>query len=106
MKKLICLILLFVGFACDQNQVPKEYVALEQISVLVEEISVLEAYYQSTYGVPGQYKEALDKAVAKTLKKHNCSLLKFKRSVYYYATHPSLQALLNENTMTRLSRKI
>jgi hypothetical protein len=106
MKKLICLIFLFVGFACDQNQVPKEYVGLEQMSVLVEEISVLEAYYQSTYGVPGQYKEALDKAVEKTLKKHNCSLLKFKRSVYYYATHPTLQSLLNESTMTRLSRKI
>jgi hypothetical protein len=106
MKKLLCLIFLFVGFACDQNQVPKEYVGLEQMTVLVEEISVLEAYYQSTYGVPGQYKEALDKAVATTLKKYNCSLSEFKRSVYYYATQPELQALLNESVMTRLSRKI
>lgn len=106
MNKLILIVLLSIGFSCSNSSVPKEYLQPEELSILVEEISVLEAHYQSTYGVPGQYKSALDKAVANTLKQHQCTLSKFKRSVYYYAAHPELQKLLNENTMTRLSRKI
>lgn len=106
MKKYIVILILGLGFSCNELSVPSEFLQPEEMSVLVEEISVLEAHYQSTYGVPGQYKAALDKAVAIVLKQHHCTLLKFKKSVYYYAAHPALQKLLNESTMTRLSRKI
>lgn len=107
MKKLIYLIFLLnlIG-ACTQSSVPAEYLSPDELSVLVEEVSVLEAHYQSTYGVPGQYKKALDQAVTQSLQKHNCSLLKFKRSVFYYAAHPELQSELNEKVMTQLSRKL
>lgn len=106
MKKYIVILILGLGFSCNELSVPAEFLQPEEISILVEEISVLEAHYQSTYGVPGQYKAALDKAVGLVLRQHQCSLLKFKKSVYYYAAHPALQKLLNESTMTRLSRKI
>lgn len=106
MKKFLATLFLLVGFSCSNSKVPKEFLQPDELSVLVEEISILEAHYQSTYGVPGQYKESLDKAVLLTLKKHHCSLNKFKRSVYYYAARPALQKMLNESTMTRLSRKI
>ena len=106
MKRYIVILILGLGFSCNELSVPSEFLQPEELSVLVEEISVLEAHYQSTYGVPGQYKAALDNAVAIVLKQHHCTLLKFKKSVYYYAAHPALQKLLNESTMTRLSRKI
>ncbi|MFM8597284.1 MAG: DUF4296 domain-containing protein [Flavobacteriales bacterium] len=106
MKNICFILLLGFVFSCSQSSVPDTYLQPDELSKLVEEISVLEAYYQSTYGVPGQYKTALDEAVKLTLKKQQCSLSKFKKSVYYYAAHPELQRLLNESTMTRLSRKL
>ncbi|MEN9744066.1 MAG: hypothetical protein RLZZ65_1871 [Bacteroidota bacterium] len=107
MKQLIYLgFLLTLTGACTQTSVPAEYLTPDELSVLVEEVSVLEAHYQSTYGVPGQYKKALEQAVERSLQKHNCSLLKFKQSVFYYAAHPDLQSELNEKVMTQLSRKL
>jgi hypothetical protein len=106
MKKLLLFFLIITGVSCTNSNIPRELLQPKELSVLVEEVSIVEAHYQSTYGVPGQYKAALDKAVMLILNKHQCSLSKFKKSVFYYAAHPELQKLLNENIMTRLSRKI
>jgi hypothetical protein len=103
MRFIICLILLS---ACQQDTVPEGILPLEQMTPLVEEITLLETYYQSKFGVPSQYKAALDSSVQRVLKKAGCTKSIFKKSLTYYAAHPALQKELNEQLLTTLSRKI
>ena len=49
-----------VLFACQQPQPPNDVLALDQMAKLVEEITIIETHFQSRFGVPSQYKKALD----------------------------------------------
>jgi hypothetical protein len=100
---LCCLILLS---ACQEHNVPNGILPLAQMLPLVEEITLLETHYQSRYGVPSQYKEALDISVKSIFKKTRCSKATFEKSLKYYAAHPELQKELNEQLLTELSRKL
>lgn len=103
LRLLICLILLG---ACQQNAVPEGILPLSQMTPLVEQITLLETYYQSKFGVPSQYKTALDRSVQRVFKKSGCTKSTFKKSLKYYAAHPALQKELNEQLLTALSRKM
>lgn len=106
MKLLFYFSLLLGIYACNQTKVPEEILPLEQMSKLVEEITILEVHYQSKFGVPSQYKSALDQSVSSVLQKANCTQEKFKKSLRYYAAHPELQKALNDTLLTSLSRKL
>lgn len=106
MKITTTLFCLLVFCACQQNTVPKGILPLAQMAPLVEEITLLETYFQSKYGAPGQYKEALDLSVKRIFLKSGCSKATFKKSLKYYAGHPELQKELNEQLLTALSRKL
>lgn len=106
MKAIFYFILLLCLCACAETKVPDGILPLKQMSLLVEEITILETHYQSKFGVPSQYKNALDKSVSNVLKKANCTREKFKKSLQYYAAHPALQKALNDSLLTRLSRKL
>lgn len=106
MKLLFYFSLLLCLCACNQTSVPEGILPLEQMSSLVEEITILETHYQSKFGVPSQYKKALDQSVSDVLQKAKCSREKFKKSLEYYAAHPELQKALNETLLTNLSRKL
>lgn len=73
---------------------------------LVEEVTLLETHYQSKFGVPSQYKEALDLSVQRVFKKAGCTKSTFEKSLKYYAAHSGQQKELNEQLLTDLSRKI
>lgn len=100
---LFCSILLS---ACQQNAVPEGILPLSKMVALVEEVTLLETHYQSKFGVPSQYKEALDRSVQSAFKKAGCTQATFKKSLTYYAAHPDLQNELNEQLLTSLSRKL
>jgi hypothetical protein len=91
---------------CSSNELPDGILPLDQMAPLVEEITLLETHYQSKFGVPSQYKKALDQSVSRVLSKANCTLSDFEKSLKYYAAHPELQKQLNEKLLTNLSRKI
>ena len=95
-----------VLFACQQPQPPNDVLALDQMAKLVEEITIIETHYQSRFGVPSQYKKALDQSVDQALVKAGCTRKKFKKSLRYYAAHPELQKSLNEVLLTNMSRKL
>jgi hypothetical protein len=92
--------------ACQQTQPPYDVLGLDQMALIVEEITIIETHYQSRYGVPSQYKKALDKSVDQALVKAGCTRKKFKKSLRYYAAHPELQKSLNEVLLTNMSRKL
>ena len=100
---LFCLLALS---ACQQHAVPKGILPLAQMAPLVEEITLLETHFQSKYGAPGQYIEALDLSVKGIFKKARCSKATFEKSLKYYAAQPELQKELNEQLLTELSRKL
>jgi hypothetical protein len=106
MKITTIIFCLLVLNACQQNTVPQGILPLAQMAPLVEEITLLETHYQSRYGVPSQYKEALDISVKSIFKKARCSKATFEKSLKYYAGHPELQKALNEQLLTELSRKL
>lgn len=76
------------------------------MGVLVQKITLLELYYQSKYGVPSQYKEALDQSVNRILKNNKTTRQQFEKSLNYYAFHSSMQEKLNEDLLLHLSRKL
>ena len=106
MKKLSLFFLLLFLCACSQNKLPAGILPLDKMSQLVEEITIIENHYQSKYGVPSQYKKALDASVNKTLQKVGCTRAAFEKSLRYYAAHPEHQKSLNEALLTSMSRKV
>jgi hypothetical protein len=106
MKTFSLIFFLLFMYACSQNKMPTGILPLDEMSSLVEEITIIETYYQSKFGVPSQYKKALDASVNKTLRKANCTRAKFEKSLRYYAAHPAHQKALNEALLTSMSRKV
>jgi hypothetical protein len=106
MKTLYLFFFLLFLYACSQNKLPAGILPLDEMSSLVEEITLIETHYQSKFGVPSQYKKALDTSVNKTLRKANCTRAKFEKSLSYYAAHPAHQKALNEALLTSMSRKV
>lgn len=101
----LILTLLLLG-ACQSAEVPKGILPLKKMSAVVKEVTLIETYFQSKYGVPSQYKAALDKSVNSILKKDHISRSAFKKSIDYYAAHPELQKALNEQLLMELSRAV
>jgi hypothetical protein len=93
-------------YACSQEKLPAGILPLDEMSHLVEEITIIETHFQSKFGVPSQYKKALDTSVNRTLQKAGTTRAAFERSLRYYAAHPTHQQALNEDLLTSMSRKV
>lgn len=106
MTKLAFFIFILFLYACSDNKLPAGILPLDEMCSLVEEITIIETHYQSKFGVPSQYKKALDASVNKTLQKAGCSRAAFEESLRYYAAHPADQKALNEALLTSMSRKV
>lgn len=106
MKATILIIWLFLFCSCEQNTIPSGIIEPEEMCGLVEEITLIETHYQSKFGVPTQYKAALQKSVDLILHKYKTTRKIFEKSLKYYASHPDLQKELNDQLLTSLSRKI
>lgn len=104
MKAFSLILLLLLLGACQTTETPKGILPLKKMGAIVKEITLIETYFQSKYGVPSQYKGALDKSVNSVLKKEHLSRQAFKKSLDYYAAHPELQKALNEQLLMELSR--
>jgi hypothetical protein len=104
-KILFCLTFLL---AC-QSQIAKTPVQLiekEKMSRVLEDVLLMESYYQSKHGIPGLYKDALDESLSGVFKKHHITKKQFKESYVYYASQPEVFKELNTSIMDRLSRQI
>lgn len=84
---------------------PSGLISPDKMSLVLEDVLLLESYYQSKYGVPGLYKDALDQSIDKVFKKHGVNRKQFKTSYTYYASHPEDFKSLNTSVMDRLSRE-
>jgi hypothetical protein len=103
---LICVLIMFSE--C-QEKTGKKRVGLideEKMSVVLEEVLLLESHYQSKYGVPGIYKEALDKSLESVFKKRGVTKKSFADSYAYYASQPETFKDLNTQIMDRLSWQV
>jgi hypothetical protein len=103
---LICLLILFS--ACQENpdKKPEGLIEEDKMSLVLEEVLLLESHYQSKFGVPGIYKEALDKSLASVFKKRGVTKKNFADSYAYYASQPETFKALNTQIMDRLSRQV
>ena len=108
MKLSIILCCLTFLLAC-QSQTTKKPVVLiekEKMSRVLEDVLLMESYYQSKHGIPGMYKDALDESLSGVFKKHHITKKQFKESYVYYASQPEIFKELNTSIMDRLSRQI
>lgn len=107
-KLLVVLFSLHLLAACQQEATkkPLDLIEEEKMSLVLEEVLLMESHYQSKNGVPGIYKEALDKSLSVVFKKHHVTKNQFKNSYEFYASQPELFKELNTSIMDRLSRQI
>jgi hypothetical protein len=107
-KLLIVLCLLSFVVACQQatTKKPLYLIEEEQMSVILEEVLLMESHYQSKTGVPSMYKDALEKSLGVIFKKHHVTKKQFKNSYEFYASQPEAFKALNTSIMDRLSRQI
>ena len=105
MKHLQLALFILLCVACAEPKTPNDILDMKQMSSLVQDITLIETHYQSKYGAPSQYKNALDQSVKKILQKQGVTLRQFEKSLAYYAAHPNLQKALNEHLLMQLSRK-
>ncbi|MFM7682187.1 MAG: DUF4296 domain-containing protein [Bacteroidota bacterium] len=88
--------------AFSSNEPPLEE---EMFVEVYEEVLVLENYYQTKYGVPSAYKNALDGSCHKVFAKHQVSKKDFEKSFDYYAHRPEKLRSINEQVIARLNKK-
>lgn len=70
-----------------------------------EEVLVLENYYQTKFGVPSSYKNALENSCQKVFIKHKVSKQDFEKSFDYYAHRPEKLKSINEQVIASLNKK-
>jgi hypothetical protein len=99
---------LFFLVACQETTTkkPMQLIDEEKMSLVLEEVLLMESHYQSKHGVPGIYKDALDESLKGIFKKHHVTKKQFKDSYVYYASQPEQFKALNTSIMDRLSRQI
>lgn len=107
MKFILSLFILLIVVSCGNGASTKPSGLIEagKMSVILEDVLLLESHYQSKYGVPGVYKDALDKSVHRVFKKHGVKAKQFQESYRYYASQPEEFKALNTSIMDRLSRE-
>jgi hypothetical protein len=108
MKLPIILCCLSLLLACQSRTTtkPAQLIEKEKMSRVLEDVLLMESYYQSKHGIPGVYKDALDESLSEVFKKHHISKKQFKESYVYYASQPEVFKELNTSIMDRLSRQI
>jgi hypothetical protein len=108
MKLSIILFCLAFLLACQSQTTtkPVDLIEKEKMNRVLEEVLLMESYYQSKHGIPGMYKDALDKTLSGVFKKHDITKDQFKASYVYYASQPEVFKELNTSIMDRLSRQI
>lgn len=108
MKFPIILCCLSILLACQSQTTkkPPQLIEKEKMSRLLEDVLLMESYYQSKHGIPGVYKDALDESLSGVFKKHQVTKSQFKDSYTYYASQTEEFIELNTSIMDRLSRQV
>jgi hypothetical protein len=93
--------------SCSQGVFSSEKSVLEKEKFIevYEDVLVLENYYQTKYGVPNLFKNALNNSCKKVFLKHDITKQDFEISYDYYAHRPNELKLINEQVITRLNKK-
>jgi hypothetical protein len=102
----LCFLCLIGACQEETSKKPLDLIDAEKMSLILEEVLLMESHYQSKNGVPGIYKDALDKSLVMIFKKHKVTKKEFKDSYAFYASQPELFKTLNTSIMDRLSRQI
>ncbi|MBM3185855.1 MAG: DUF4296 domain-containing protein [Bacteroidetes bacterium] len=106
MRNLIFIMLISVT-SCSEEPFRSEKSLMDEKKFIdvYEEVLVLENYYQTKYGVPSAYKNALDGSCHKVFTKHQVSKKDFEKSFDYYAHRPEKLKSINEQVIARLNKK-
>ena len=104
MKVLVVLLLTLGLFSCSSNN-PNGILDEEKMTEVLQEVILLENYYQSKYGSPSVYKAALDSSVEVVFKKHQTNKIQFSKSFYFYAQNPELFQKIQAKIIENLNSK-
>ena len=104
MKVLVALLLTLGLFSCSSNN-PKGILDEEKMTEVLQEVMLLENYYQTKYGSPSVYKEALDSSVEVVYKRFNTNKKQFSKSFDYYAQDPELFKKIQARIIENLNSK-
>ena len=95
--------------SCNDNgsffQLENAELSEEQFIEVYEDVLVLEKYYQMKYGLPNNYKEALEKSCLLIFSKHQVTKKAFEQSYSYYARNPEKLMSIQEEIINRLNIK-
>lgn len=110
MKQLLYLFfLIFFVFSCSQQPAPAKpnnFISQEEMSQIMEEVMLLEAYYQKKYGAPSVYKDPLALAADEVFKKHKITAKIYEDNFTYYAQQYEIFKEMNDVIIERLNKKI
>jgi len=110
MKQLLYLFfLIFFVFSCSQQPAPvkpNNFISQEEMSQIMEEVMLLEAYYQKKYGAPSVYKDPLALAADEVFKKHKITAKIYEDNFTYYAQQYEIFKEMNDAIIERLNKKI
>jgi hypothetical protein len=101
MKVLFSFLIAFSLFSCTSTNNSNELLDEEKMTEVLQEVMLLENYYQTKYGSPSVYKDALDSSVEVVFKRFNTNKNQFSKSFDFYAQDPEvikrIQAKIIEN---------
>lgn len=101
MKVLFSFLIAFSLFSCSSSSNSNELLDEEKMTEVLQEVMLLENYYQTKFGSPSVYKEALDSSVEVVFKRFNTNKKQFSKSFDFYAQDPEvfkrIQAKIIEN---------
>ena len=103
--KFFIFFLFFCLMSCDTDTIPSSLIEKSKMLDIMEEVFVLETFYQSTPGNTASNKHALDSTVNLVFKQAGVTKTKFEKSYLYYSKNlPEFQKM-QEEIMRRLEKK-
>jgi hypothetical protein len=103
--KYFILILLFAFVSCETETRPSSIIDKSKMIDIMEEVLVLETYYQSLPGNPATNKHALDSTVNLVFKKSGITKNNFEESYRFYSSDLAEFKKMQEEIMEKLEKK-
>ena len=103
--KFFLFFLFFCLMSCDTDTRPSSIIEKSKMLDIMEEVFVLETFFQSTPGNPASNKHALDSTVNLVFKKAGVTKTNFEKSYSFYSKNlPEFQKM-QEEIMSSLEKK-
>ncbi|MFK8044614.1 MAG: DUF4296 domain-containing protein [Crocinitomicaceae bacterium] len=109
MKYFLGIVIALLSLSCggeDIESVPNDLIPKQDLTALLIDLEIMEAYYEQVHKRPNLYKKTLDSASRRIMADHGILETQLKSTLNYYSLKPDSLFLLLESALDSLNSKV